>query len=73
MWAKLNMDVAHSDKARQMLSEVYGKMFLSLPKRPQGMAYFDDTIREIFGGRVLVPELPDITGALGAALHGTGG
>ncbi|MFZ5774597.1 MAG: double-cubane-cluster-containing anaerobic reductase [Thermodesulfobacteriota bacterium] len=52
MWAALDMDVARFDKARQMLGEVYGKMYLGQPNRPQGMAYFDGVIREIFGGRV---------------------
>jgi len=52
MWAELDMDVARFDKARQMLGEIYGKMFLSQPNRPAGMVYFDNMISEIFGGRI---------------------
>ena len=29
MWVGLDMDVPRFDKARQMLGEVYGKMFLT--------------------------------------------
>lgn len=52
MWKGLDMDVERFDKARQMLGEVYGKMFLSQPNRPKKMAYFDNIISEIFGARV---------------------
>lgn len=52
MWAKLDMDVARFDKARQMLGDVYGKMFLGQKNRPAKMAYFDNMISEIFGGRI---------------------
>lgn len=52
MWESLNMDVPRFDKARQMLGEVYDKMYLSQPNRPQNMAYFDEMISEIFGGRI---------------------
>lgn len=52
MWESLNMDVPRFDKARQMLGEVYAKMYLSQPHRPQNMAYFDEMISEIFGGRI---------------------
>lgn len=52
MWTDLDMDVPRFDKARQMLGEVYGKMFLSQPDRPKKMAYFDNMISEIFGGRI---------------------
>ena len=52
MWAGLEMDVPRFDKARQMLGEIYGKMFLSQADRPKKMAYFDGMISEIFGGRV---------------------
>ncbi|WP_456385549.1 hypothetical protein [Desulfolithobacter sp.] len=43
MWTELDMDVPRFDKARQMLSEVYDKMFLSQPNRPEKMAYFDNS------------------------------
>lgn len=52
MWAELDMDVARFDKARLMLGEVYGKMFLGQPDRPDGMAYFDEMVSEIFGRRI---------------------
>ena len=52
MWAGLDMDVPRFDKARQMLGEIYGKMFLSQPNRPKKMAYFNEMISEIFGGRI---------------------
>jgi hypothetical protein len=34
MWAGLDMDVPRFDKARQMLGEVYTRMYLSQPNRP---------------------------------------
>ncbi|OGQ96276.1 MAG: 3-hydroxyacyl-ACP dehydratase [Deltaproteobacteria bacterium RIFOXYD12_FULL_57_12] len=52
MWEALGMDVARFDKARQMLGEAYCKTFLSQPERPSRMAYFDNMIAEIHGGRV---------------------
>jgi benzoyl-CoA reductase/2-hydroxyglutaryl-CoA dehydratase subunit BcrC/BadD/HgdB len=52
MWAELDMDVPRFDKARQMLGEVYSKMFLSQENRPENMAYFDNMVAEIFGGRI---------------------
>ena len=52
MWAELDMDVPRFDKARQMLGEIYGKMFLGQPNRPEKMAYFDTMVSEIFGGRI---------------------
>lgn len=52
MWADLDMDVPRFDKARQMLGEVYGKMYLGQKNRPEKMAYFDHMVSEIFGGRI---------------------
>ena len=52
MWAELDMDVERFDKARQMLGEVYGTVYLAQKDRPEKMSYFDDTISEIFGGRI---------------------
>ena len=52
MWKELNMDVERFDKARQMLGGAYTKIFKSQANRPQKMAYFDEMISEIFGGRV---------------------
>ena len=52
MWESLDMDVPRFDKARQMLGEVYSKIYLAQPHRPVKMAYFDDMISEIFGRRI---------------------
>lgn len=52
MWTELDIDVPRFDKARQMLGEVYEKMFLAQTDRPEKMVYFDDMIAEIFGGRI---------------------
>ena len=52
LWHELDMDVERFDKARQMLGAAYNKLFLSQSNRPQKMAYFDEMISEIFGGRV---------------------
>ncbi len=52
MWEGLDMDVARFDKARLMLGETYEKLFLSQTRRPEKMAYFDDMISGIFGGRI---------------------
>lgn len=52
MWESLDMDIERFDKARQMLGEVYGKMFVAQTNRPKKMAYFDDMISEIFGRRI---------------------
>lgn len=52
MWASLDMDVPRFDKARLMLGEMYQKTFLSQAKRPSSMAYFDNMIAEIHGGRI---------------------
>ena len=52
MWAELDMDVPRFDKARQMLGEVYTKMFLSQQNRPAAMAYFDGVIHGSHGARV---------------------
>ncbi len=52
MWEGLGMDVARFDKARQMLGEAYSKTFLQQQARPTAMAYFDEMISEIHGGRV---------------------
>ncbi len=52
LWHELDMDVERFDKARQMLGGAYAKIFRSQANRPQKMAYFDEMISEIFGGRV---------------------
>jgi hypothetical protein len=52
MWEELGMDVVRFEKSRQMLGDVYSKMYLSQKNRPSKMAYFDDMISEIFGRRI---------------------
>jgi len=52
MWEGLGMDVPRFEKARQMLGEAYAKTYLAQPNRPARMAYFDEMISEIHGGRV---------------------
>ena len=52
LWQSLDMDVERFDKARQMLGDAYAQSFLSQQNRPDGMAYFDDMIAELHGGRI---------------------
>ncbi|MDA3970090.1 MAG: double-cubane-cluster-containing anaerobic reductase [Desulfobulbaceae bacterium] len=52
MWKALDMDVPRFDKMRLMMGDMYAKAYLSQPNRPDGMAYFDNMIAEIHGGRV---------------------
>jgi benzoyl-CoA reductase/2-hydroxyglutaryl-CoA dehydratase subunit BcrC/BadD/HgdB len=53
LWRELDMDVPRFDKARQMLGSAYASIYLSQPNRPAAMAYFDNMVAEIHGGRVL--------------------
>ncbi len=52
VWQALDMDVARFDKMRLMMGEMYEKAYLGQQNRPAGMAYFDNMIAEIHGGRV---------------------
>jgi len=52
MWKDLDMDVERFDKMRLMLGDIYEKTYLSQKNRPSSMAYFDNMIAEIHGGRV---------------------
>ena len=52
LWEGLGMEVARFEKSRQMLGEMYRKIYLSQPNRPAGMGYFDALMAEIFGGRI---------------------
>ncbi len=52
MWKELGMNVERFDKMRVMLGDMYTKTFLSQKNRPEKMAYFDNIISEIHGGRV---------------------
>ena len=52
MWKDLDMDVERFDKMRLMLGEIYEKTYLSQKNRLSSMAYFDNMIAEIHGGRI---------------------
>ncbi len=52
MWQELGLDLNRFDPMRKMLGEIYSKLFLAQPNRPGKMAYFDEMISEIHGGRV---------------------
>lgn len=52
VWRSLDMDVERFDKMRLMMGEMYEKSYLGQKKRPAAMAYFDNMIAEIHGGRV---------------------
>jgi len=52
LWQSLDMDVERFDKARLMLGEIYEKSYLQQKNRPAKMAYFDNMIAEIHGGRI---------------------
>lgn len=52
MWRALDMDVERFDKMRLTLGEIYEKTYLSQVNRPDAMAYFDNMIAEIHGGRI---------------------
>lgn len=52
MWERLDMDVERFEKMRLMLGDLYEKTYLSQKNRPASMAYFDNMIAEIHGGRI---------------------
>ncbi|WP_456388124.1 double-cubane-cluster-containing anaerobic reductase [Desulfolithobacter sp.] len=52
MWKDLNMDVERFDKMRLMLGDMYAQSYLTQKNRPDSMAYFDNMIAEIHGGRI---------------------
>lgn len=52
MWRDLDMDVARFDKMRLMLGEIFRKTYLGQQNRPEKMAYFDNMVAEIHGGRI---------------------
>lgn len=52
MWESLDMDVERFDKMRLMLADLYAKSYLTQDNRPGAMAYFDNMIAEIHGGRI---------------------
>ena len=52
LWADLEMDVERFKNVPPVLSKLYQDIFLSQSNRPQGMAYFDEIIRNIYSGRI---------------------
>ncbi len=52
LWKDLNMDVKRFDTMRLMLGEIFVKSYLSQKNRPETMAYFDNMIAELHGGRI---------------------
>ncbi len=52
LWQSLDVDVERFDKARLMLGESFEKSYLHQKNRPSAMAYFDEMIAEIHGGRI---------------------
>lgn len=52
MWESLDMDVERFDTMRLMLGELFAGTFLTQKNRPDGIAYFDNMIAEIHGGRI---------------------
>ena len=52
LWGALGMDVERFDKMRLMMGDMFAKSYLGQPNRPAGMAYFDNMIAEIHGGRI---------------------
>jgi hypothetical protein len=61
MWKSLEMNVERFEKMRCVLGDVYHKTYLMQENRPKAM--------EKLKIAVLVPDEPDIVGALGAALY----
>ncbi|MGQ9707018.1 MAG: hypothetical protein ACUVWP_08510 [bacterium] len=52
MWQELGLDMEKHDLLVSGLGKIYPKIFLSQANRPKGMAYFDNFIIELHGGRV---------------------
>jgi len=52
LWTKLDMDVDRFMNVPPMLTDAFQNIFLSQQNRPQGMAYFDDMVSNIFTGRI---------------------
>jgi benzoyl-CoA reductase/2-hydroxyglutaryl-CoA dehydratase subunit BcrC/BadD/HgdB len=52
LWSKLDMDVERFMNVPPMLTDAFKNIFLSQQNRPQGMAYFDDMVSNIFTGRI---------------------
>lgn len=52
LWSTIDMDVDRFKNIPPMLTDVFKNIFLSQENRPQGMAYFDDMVSNIFSGRI---------------------
>ena len=52
LWSSLDMDVDRFMNVPPMLTDAYKNIFLSQKNRPQGMAYFDDMVSNMFTGRI---------------------
>jgi len=52
LWKSLGLDLDSHEVLLNTLSEFYEKIFLSQPKRPKGMKYFDFVISEVHGLRI---------------------
>jgi len=52
MWADLGLDLEAHDALLNMLGSVYGDIYVSQKKRPEGMGYFDFVMSEIHGLRI---------------------
>ena len=53
MWKSLGMNVERFEKMRCVLGDVYQKTFMMQENRPKSMDYFDLTMAEIHGGRIV--------------------
>lgn len=52
LWANLDMDVERFMNVPPMLTQAFTNTFLSQKNRPDGMAYFDEMVSNIFTGRI---------------------
>jgi benzoyl-CoA reductase/2-hydroxyglutaryl-CoA dehydratase subunit BcrC/BadD/HgdB len=52
LWATIDMDVERFKNIPPMLTDSFKSIFRSQENRPQGMAYFDDMVSNIFSGRI---------------------
>jgi len=52
LWTALDMDVERFMNVPPMLTDAFNNIFRSQLNRPNGMAYFDDMVSNIFTGRI---------------------
>lgn len=60
LWTSLDMDVERFMNVPPVLTDAFNNIFRSQQNRPEGMAYFDDMVSNIFTGRI--QELVDAKG-----------